>query len=195
MCGHRGLLVNVMFSLTGIFHGSAGGMSSGHTWYQGTPEWSHKIPLGKPGLVIPRCETLASRSVTFPLHQRRVQRWTPSTPSLFLATRICNGGSKGGRGARQRGKYSLLHPTTTTTSQKIHNYIHFSTQAVAHETVFTQLENNIFSRMRILAQHLCAITISESRSRLCTSCQPSLYSSLNGFGRTWLDQMLFLRSI
>ena len=110
MCGHRGLLVNVMFSLTGIFHGSAGGMSSGHTWYQGTPEWSHKIPLGKPGLVIPRCETLASRSVTFPLHQRRVQRWTPSTPSLFLATRICNGGSKGGRGGAAKREVLFTSP-------------------------------------------------------------------------------------
>lgn len=78
MCGHIGLLVNFVFSLTRIFHGNAGGMSSGHTWHWGTPERSHQIPLGKPGLVIPRCETLASRSVTFPLHQRRVQRSTPS---------------------------------------------------------------------------------------------------------------------
>lgn len=101
MCGHGGLLVNVVFSLTGIFHGSAGDMSSGHTWHWGTAEQSHKIPLGKPGLVIPRCETLASRSVTFPLHQRKVQRCThyppPPPHPLFLAMRICNWGSRGGK--------------------------------------------------------------------------------------------------
>lgn len=108
MCGHIGLLVNLVFSLTRIFHGSAGGMSSGHTWHWGTPERSHQIPLGKPGLVIPRCETLASRSVTFPLHQSRVQRCTPSP---FLAMRICNWGSRGGRekkgSAKQRRRRTL----------------------------------------------------------------------------------------
>ena len=83
MCGHGRLLVNVVFSLTGIFHGSAGGMSSGHTWHWGTPERSYQIPLGKPGLVIPRCETLASRSVTFPLHQRESTALaTPSATPL-----------------------------------------------------------------------------------------------------------------
>lgn len=58
-------------------------MSSGHTWHWGTPERSYQIPLGKPGLVIPRCETLASRSVTFPLHQRESAALHPHHTSLL----------------------------------------------------------------------------------------------------------------
>lgn len=115
MCGHGGLLVNVVFSLTGIFHGTAGGMSSGHTWHWGTPERSHQIPLGKPGLVIPRCETPASRSVTFPLHQRKVPRCNPLHPHpLFLAMRICNWGSRGEKKAAWQRRESTLYFTPTT---------------------------------------------------------------------------------
>lgn len=117
MCGHGGLLVNVVFSLTGIFHGSAGGMSSGHTWHWGTPERSYQIPLGKPGLVIPRCETLASRSVTFPLHQRESTALHPLHHPLFLAMRICNWGSKGKKECTaKKGEGALLTPPPTTTT-------------------------------------------------------------------------------
>lgn len=143
MCGHIGLLVNLVFSLTRIFHGSAGGMSSGHTWHWGTPERSHQIPLGKPGLVIPRCETLASRSVTFPLHQSRVQRCTPSP---FLAMRICNWGSRGGRekkgSAKQRRRRTLapLAQQQHSSKKKKRSAIIHPTPRGAHETVLTQLE-------------------------------------------------------
>lgn len=143
MCGHGGLLVNVVFSLTGIFHGSAGGMSSGHTWHWGTAEQSHQIPLGKPGLVIPRCETLASRSVTSPLHQRKVQRCTHtalSTPPLSrhedLQLRVQRGGKK--ECIAKEREHSLLHPDTTTAAaklglkkKKMSDYIRPSPQAVA----------------------------------------------------------------
>lgn len=109
MCGHIGLLVNFVFSLTRIFHGNAGGMSSGHTWHWGTPERSHQIPLGKPGLVIPRCETLASRSVTFPLHQSRVQHCTPSPLPCHedLQLRVQRGERKKKKSAKQRRRRTL----------------------------------------------------------------------------------------
>lgn len=104
------LLVNAVFSLTGIFHGSAGGMSSGHTWHWGTPERSYQIPLGKPGLVIPRCETLASRSVTFPLHQRKVQRCTPSTPPLSRYEDLQLKVQRGKKRVHSKGEGALLTP-------------------------------------------------------------------------------------
>lgn len=139
MCGHGGLLVNVVFSLTGIFHGTAGGMSSGHTWHWGTPERSHQIPLGKPGLVIPRCETPASRSVTFPLHQRKVLRCNlpPPPPSRHedLQLRVQRG--KKGCVAKER-EHSLFHPhhckarlKKKRKRKKISDYIRFTPQAVA----------------------------------------------------------------
>lgn len=88
-------------------------MSSGHTWHWGTLERSHQIPLGKPGLVIPRCEILASRSVTFPLHQREVQHCNPRLP--LLSTRICNWGSRGER-VHIEGKGALSPPPKHTTA-------------------------------------------------------------------------------
>lgn len=149
MCGHGRLLVNVVFSLTGIFHGSAGGMSSGHTWHWGTPERSYQIPLGKPGLVIPRCETLASRSVTFPLHQRKVQRCTPSTPPLSrhedLQLRVQREKKSARRKERELSSLPLTPPPPPTPPQqqqnsalkkiiKISDSIRFTPQAVAQTT-------------------------------------------------------------
>lgn len=148
MRGHIGLLVNLVFSLTRIFHGSAGGMSSGHTWHWGTPERSHQIPLGKPGLVIPRCETLASRSVTFPLHQSRVQHCTPFPPPL-LAMRICNWGSRGGERKKKEctAKEKAHSCPTSTAAAKLKKKKKRKRSAIihptpwgAHETVLTQLE-------------------------------------------------------
>lgn len=141
------MLVNFVFSLTRIFHGNAGGMSSGHTWHWGTPERSHQIPLGKPGLVIPRCETLASRSVTFPLHQSRVQRSTPSPLPCHedLQLRV----QRGERGEKKESKAKeKAHscPTSTAAAAKLKRkkkkrsaIIHPPPQG-AHETVRTQLE-------------------------------------------------------
>lgn len=144
MCGHGRLLVNVVFSLTGIFHGSAGGMSSGHTWHWGTPERSYQIPLGKPGLVIPRCETLASRSVTFPPHQRESTALQPPPQPLFLAMRICNWGSKGKKSAQQKEKELSLLPPPLDFKKKIKNQRFYpflsSSCCTDHETVLTQLE-------------------------------------------------------
>lgn len=129
MCGHGRLLVNVVFSLTGIFHGSAEGMSLGHTWHWGIPERSYQIPLGKPGLVIPRCETLASRSVTFPLHQRKVQCCTP--PPSFSPRGSCNWGSKGKKSERRWRGSSLNSPTIAT---KTSDSIPFSLQTDARDS-------------------------------------------------------------
>lgn len=171
MCGQGRLLVNVVFSLTGIFHGSAGGMSSGHTWHWGTPDRSYQIPLGKPGLVIPRCETLASRSVTFPLHQRKVQRCTPSTHPPFLAKRICNWGSKGKKEKKKKvlgkGEGALLIPPTTAAAAKLCFKIKFSDSILSsscctdHETVLTQL--------------VITNTSSVRWETLCCICAPSTF--------------------
>lgn len=151
MCGHIGLLVNFVFSLTRIFHGNAGGMSSGHTWHWGTPERSHQIPLGKPGLVIPRCETLASRSVTFPLHQSRVQRCTPSPPLPChedLQLRV----QRGERGKKRECKAKeKAHSCPTSTAaaaakaqkkerKKKDQRLSIPPPQGAHETVRPQLE-------------------------------------------------------
>lgn len=91
-------------------------MSSGHTWHWGTLERSHQIPLGKPGLVIPRCKILASRSVTFPLHQREVQHRNPRLP--LLSTRICNWGSRGEKSAYRRKGSTLATPPNTPQQQQ-----------------------------------------------------------------------------
>lgn len=114
MCGHGGLLVNVVFSLTGIFHGSAGGMSSGHTWHWGTPERSYQIPLGKPGLVIPRCETPASRSVTFSLHQRKALRSNPPLPVFFRHEDLQLRVQRGKKGCMAKERENTLYFTPTT---------------------------------------------------------------------------------
>lgn len=201
MCGHGGLLVNVVFSLTGIFHGSAGGMSSGHTWHWGTAEQSHQIPLGKPGLVIPRCETLASRSVTFPLHQRKVQRCTHtalSTPPLSrhedLQLRVQRGGKKRVHSKEEGALFTSPrhhHSSSKTWLKKKKDerlYPSLSSSCCTdHETVLTQLTN----------------TSSESGKKPCTASlhhqqfrTADMQSTMHlwvyskGFGRMWWAQRL-----
>lgn len=160
-----------MFSLTGIFHGSAEGMSLGHTWHWGILERSYQIPLGKPGLVIPRCETLASRSVTFPLHQRKVQRCTPFAPS-FSPRGSCSWGSKGKKEWTAIEREISKPPPPLTAATKPSDSIQFSLQTDAQDSrdcshswrSQTHLETK---RWKNLVLYVC--TINMLKLRACSS--------------------------
>lgn len=181
-CGHGGLLVNVVFSLTGIFHGSAGGMSSGHTWHWGTPEQSYQIPLGKPGLVIPRCETVASRSVTFPLHQRKTEALhpPPPPPPSFspCAMRICNCGSKGKRSPQHwRGSAQPPHPPTLQQKLCLNQSVILSTSLLELmpkpiRQVQTQLEITGKSSVRWRTLYFACF-------RFCRTCKTGAFSQFH----------------
>lgn len=183
MCGHGGLLVNVVFSLTGIFHGSAGGISSGHTWHRGTPERCPQIPLGKPGLVIPRCETLASRSVTFSLHQKESAALHPLSHPLFschedLQLRVQRGKKK--KCTAMEREHSLLHPTSSSKTWLrkgggvggiLSDYIRSSLQAVAQTMRLfchsRRSTKHLHSQVKNLVLYLCTIVISEPHACSC----------------------------
>lgn len=95
-------------------------MSSGHTWHWGTPERSYQIPLGKPGLVIPRCETPASRSVTFSLHQRKALHSNPPLPPFFLPWGSAIEGPEEKKAAWRRRERTLFisPPLQSSSSEK-----------------------------------------------------------------------------
>lgn len=179
MCGHGGLLVNVVFSLTGIFHGTAGGMSSGHTWHWGTPERSHQIPLGKPGLVIPRCETLASRSVTFPLHQRKVLRCNPPTPSFSPWGSAVEGpeGKKRLRGKGERALFISPPPLQSTSlKKKKKKNISVSLLKLLHRPWDHRSPTHLRSQVRNPVLYICIDTSETADMRLL-----SLYLGTHAF--------------